>query len=203
MFSLIIAISIYVYTKFNQINLSSHNTLTYHTYIKKPNRSIASHSTTNDEFNSANITAAYNNNAEDVKKKLIEKNTPMRSNRILIGENITEYENEKKDLEFVNTPKKEWKSLLGEDLLSFQEEDTKVIVKEEYPVIKVSNNKGIYMEQVIVTFILKNGNQNSFRALIDSESGKVIETWDRTIHERLHKQRIDLTPVPLTGAIVK
>ena len=40
----------------------------------------------------------------------------------------------------------------------------------------------------------EDGRQDSFRALIDSESGKIIRSWDRTIHENFIKKPRKFSP---------
>lgn len=107
-----------------------------------------------------------------------------REDRVLIGGNeIKNYQDEKLGLEMINTPNKNWKEFLGNELIRFQNEETKVMIKKEHSIIKIQNTKGQYLEQVMITYLLKNGRFNSFRALIDSETGSVLETWDKTIHE--------------------
>jgi hypothetical protein len=133
------------------------------------------------------------------KEKLLLMNYKLKENRILIGDDADKYASSFKKLTMINTENPNWKTLLGNDLLRFQREDTKVIIKEELPIIKVMDGKGQYLEQVIITYLLNNGDRNSFRALVDSETGLVLETWDRTIHEKykIKRKSASLEAVPL------
>ncbi len=56
---------------------------------------------------------------------------------------------------------------------------------KEKSIIKIlPGNKAIYLEEVFVTFVdQQNPDGNlpiSYKALVDSESGKVLATWNRT-----------------------
>lgn len=93
----------------------------------------------------------------------------------------------------LNKISSDWKEILGNDLIRFQSEFTKVMIKEELPVIKIQNGKGQYLEQVIVTYIFQNGNISSYRALVDSESGSILETWDKSVHEKSFQKRAGLS----------
>lgn len=199
------AFGIYFYSKNwqykSKIEVANH----YNTYTKKTNRTIASYETTSEEFNKANIDAKEISKItpEETEKKFRANDIPMRKNRVLIGDNYLNYIHDTTELEMINTINPNWKKLLGDDLLNLQEEGTKVLVRKEFSVTKIVDHKGYYLEQVIITYLLKNGDQNSYRALVNSETGRVIETWDRTIHEKLRKRRPDLAPLPLEGIIVK
>ena len=119
----------------------------------------------------------------------------MRDNRVLIGNfHIKNYEDENVPLEMINKINPKWKNILGLELLRFQNNETKVLIKEEFSIIQIQEDKGRYAEQVIITYVLKNGSVNSYRALIDSETGSIVETWDKTIHERPNKDKLILTP---------
>jgi hypothetical protein len=129
-----------------------------------------------------------------------------RHNRVLIGDTQkNDYQSEEIQLEMINRSNQNWKDILGNELIRFQNEDTKVMIKEEFPVIKIQNGKGRYLEQVIVTYLFKNGNSSSYRALVDSESGAIIETWDKTIHEKIKIEGagLSLPSVNESGIIAK
>lgn len=112
----------------------------------------------------------------------------IREKRVLTGDVNKDLENEDTELQMHNAVNPEWKDNLGRSLILGQSEDTKVLIVEETPVIEVRDGKGRYMEEVVVTFLKKNG-RSSYRAMVDSSSGQVLETWDRTIHEQLLKKR--------------
>lgn len=200
-FSIFIAIIIFVLVKKDEDKIIVKDK-TYKTFVKNQNRSIASYPTTHEEFKSAMIdqtkTEAIDKRSKE-KEKLLLANYKLRENRILIGDNAEQFSTSSKELPMINKLNPNWKTLLGNDLLRFQREDTKVIIKEELPIIKVIDGKGQYLEQVIITYLLNNGDRNSYRALVDAESGLVLETWDRTIHEKykIKRKSASLEAVPL------
>lgn len=204
--SLFIACGILFYAKMPIAKLASVRKNSFETFVKNPDRKIASYNTTNDEFKKARIdfkNFKNKNSFDEQEQDLIKRKVPIRNKRILIGESTEYFENENNNLEMLNEYNPEWKKLLGQNLLNFQEETTKVIVREEFPIIKVEDKKGIYMEQVVITFLAKNGEQSSYRAYVNSENGKVVDTWDRMIVENPLKRRTKLEAVPLDGVINK
>jgi hypothetical protein len=200
-FSILIAVTIFVAVKQDENKIIVKDK-SYKTFVKNQNRSIASYPTTHDEFKTAMIDKSKSESLEKrdkEKEKLLLMNYKLKENRILIGDDADKYASSFKKLTMINTENPNWKTLLGNDLLRFQREDTKVIIKEELPIIKVMDGKGQYLEQVIITYLLNNGDRNSFRALVDSETGLVLETWDRTIHEKykIKRKSASLEAVPL------
>lgn len=161
------------------------------TFVKNQDAVIDSHRTTNEEFNAAKIPVPAT--APKANRTIASVNPykgfMVRNNRILTGDASQKYEDENTELQMVNSINPEWKDIMGNDLMRFQSADTKLMVKEEVPVIKIVDGHGRYLEQVTVTYLQKNGNRSSFKALVDSETGSVVETWDRTVHEHLRKPR--------------
>lgn len=105
--------------------------------------------------------------------------------------------NQKAD-SFINKPRKDWKEKLGLGLLNHRLPGTKVFIKEISGNIKVENGKGRYVEKVIVTTITTDGTQYSFNALADSETGEVLSTWNRTIHENFgHRKTSGMSASPV------
>ncbi len=123
----------------------------------------------------------------------------MREKRILTGEVDPKYEDSSTPLKMINEPKKNWKELMGHELMKFQVDGTKVMVKEEFSIIKITDDKGRYIEQVIVSYLVPNGKRNSFKAFVDSETGAVLETWDNTIHEPLFAKKQEGFILPTTN----
>lgn len=209
-FSSLIAVGIAFYSKKN-LSALSYQKQSWKTFEKKTAREIAAHSTTGMELEQARIPVAKREiaSASGQSDRLMlpkDRTYPVREGRLLIGDlNKGDYQNEEAELEMVNKINPDWKNILGNDLLRFQEEETKVMIKEEFPVIKIQNGKGQYLEQVLVTYIFKNGNYSSYRALVDSDSGVVTETWDRTVHEKVKTERAEITlpEVNNSGIIAK
>lgn len=187
-FSLILACGITLYTKRENLHLLEAEDHSWKTFVRKSGREVASYETTEEEFMKARLPKPKGN-FRSPSSIAPNKHFIYRGNRVLIGEVDPQYTDVYTDLPMVNTISPEWKEKMGKDLMRFQDIDTKVLVQNEQSVIKIIEGKGQFLEQVSVTYLLKNGNRNSFRALVDSQTGMVIETWDRTIHERLGKQK--------------
>lgn len=204
-FSVLLAFTILIYSKKNLPRLSLKDDVHWKTFVKNPSAEISAHKTTSLELIDARIpspkrTIASETNTEHKQTPEIAnlpENYLTREQRVLIGDiQQRNYQDDSTELEMRNTPNSNWKDLLGSDLLRFQEPETKVLIKEEFPIIKVAGGKGVYLEQVIISYVFKNGGTSSFHALIDSETGVVVETWDKTIHENLKDHRAGI-PLPV------
>lgn len=177
------------------------------TFVKNPDAVIDSHHTTTEEFKAAKIPVP---NVAPKGGRSIASINPykgfmVRNNRILTGDTAPKYEDENTELTMLNSINPEWKDIMGNDLMRFQPADTKLMVKEEVPVIKIIEGHGRYLEQVTVTYLQKNGNRSSFKALVDSETGSLVETWDRTVQEQIRRPRggLFLPPTNESGIITK
>lgn len=149
------------------------------TYAKeKGGRTPASYHTTKEEKKAMNLRESSETQA------LI---TPVFEDRHLIGDpsvlklSLDDIER----LERVNGPTHDWEEQLSTELLRFHDSDTKLFIKPERGLIKIQDNKMRFVEEVIVSFVTKRKGQTSFKALVDSETGKVISTWDQTVQENL------------------
>jgi len=198
LFSSLIAMGIAYYSKKAPSSLA--NKPGWNTFEKKSATHIAAYPSTGKELQQARIPTPKRGIAQERNDSSNGPALPkdhayqIRENRLLIGDiDRNNYQNENTELVMLNKINPDWKTILGNDLLRFQEEDTKVMIKEEFPVIKVQNGKGLYLEQVIVTYVFKNGNFSSFHALVDSDTGFVTETWDRTVHEKVKAKRAEIT----------
>jgi len=181
-FSLIVAFGITLYTKRekNRLLFVEHDS-TWKTYVKKAPREIDSYKTTDEEMNKASVSDKTTSRVPANIAPQLKQNT--RGKRVLIGDVLPEYTNPDYHLQMANSISEDWQDKMGKDLMRFQPEGTKVLVKDEMPVIKIQEGKGKFFEQVIITYLLSNGERNSFRALVDSETGLIDTTWDKTINE--------------------
>lgn len=183
------------------------------TFEKKTDKEISSRSSTQNELSAARIPVIKRDIAQikqitnpDSDNEADQNSTYLyRDSRVLIGDiQKNNYQDLSVELEMINKQSSNWKEILGNDLVRFQKENTKVLIKEEFPVIKVQNGKGQFLEQVIITYLSNNGNLSSYRALVDSESGSITETWDKTIHEKAHEERAGFTlPLDDSGIIAR
>lgn len=189
--SISVAFGITLFIKKERANVDVVKTEEWKTFIKKDNQVISTHATTPEEFHAAKIPAPLTkpSNRDPASVKPI-KGFMLRQGRILMGEIDAKYEDDSTPLKLTNKHNPKWKDIVGVELMKFQPEETKVIVKEEVPVIKIEENKGTLLEQISVTLMQKNGFNKSFRALVNSETGEFVSIWDRTIHEH-SKDRSD------------
>lgn len=204
-----IAFGIAIYSKRPTDILNEKSNMSWSTYVKNSNMEVLEHHATPKDLKDARVPlpkreiAAERDqpipdvpNSSPEQKNIISSNHfLLRNNRVLIGNfHVKNYEDENIPLEMINKINPKWKNILGQELLRFQNNDTKVLIKEEFSIIQIQEEKGRYAEQVIITYVLKNGSVNSARALIDSETGSIVETWDKTIHERPNNNKLILTP---------
>lgn len=177
------------------------------TFVKNPDSVVDSHGTTNDEFKAAKIPvpAVAPKAGRTIASVNPFKGFMVRDNRILTGDVNQKYEDDNTELEMLNSVNPEWKDIMGNELMRFQPADTKLMVKEEVPVIKIIEGQGRYLEQVTITYLQKDGNRSSFKALVDSETGSVVETWDRTVQEQIRRPRggLFLPPTNESGIVTK
>lgn len=201
-FSTVIALSIAIYSKRSPEILVKNSGPAWKTFVKNADLEVSTYKTTQKELEAARVALPKREIAQADKEEAPKnQDTPpkdnhflMRENRVLIGDiQKNNYQDPDVELEMLNKINPDWKDILGHELLRFQDEDTKVLIKEEFPIIQIKNGKGFYSEQVIITYVLKDGSVNSFRALIDSDTGSITDTWDRTIHERFKKEGAGLS----------
>lgn len=130
-----------------------------------------------------------------------EKHTPARTNikttdakeqvrevkvndRIVIGKITEEQRKNPESIKTPNPPSPLWEKELHKTLMSNGGETIKeVAIKKVASVVWVKNQGGMNAESVIITLKNKEGAESTFRALVDSATGRILETWDRTIFE--------------------
>ncbi len=85
------------------------------------------------------------------------------------------------ELDFQNRYDEKWQDLLAKNLLQFQPKETEIFILPIKSIIKIlDDNKAMFMEEVVINVKTDKG-RSSFKALIDSENGKVAETWDNSM----------------------
>ncbi len=117
---------------------------------------------------------------------------------IFINLNNAKHKPELNELTFVNSYNPEWRELLGKELMLFQPESVEVYFKPLKSVVKIlEDNKAMFLEEVSVTYKTNFG-PRSFKALINSENGKVVESWGKTHYDnfapRMPASEKGLTP---------
>ena len=93
-----------------------------------------------------------------------------------------------------NEISKEWKEKLGQNLLRFLRPDTSVYIKKQKSVSLLENDRLRHAEVVIIQLKSPEGRRYSYNAYVDSQSGKVLQTWNRTIHEFYGEKPKKLSP---------
>ena len=148
---------------------------------QKENETIVKHETTQNEKLEAKLPKKSSGQHE--------RDFPKHQNRRII--NLTNKELFWDEITFSNKVNPHWKDSLATNLLSMQKPDTKVFIKEELQLIKVSKGSARYLERVIITYLKESGMRSSFTAYVDSQTGKVIETWGRTRFETLRRTLVE------------
>ena len=105
-----------------------------------------------------------------------------RNGRHLIGTKLARFNDPMVGIKMMNSVSKNWKQIVARNLMTYQDASTKLIMKKEESLIKVENNQGRYVEVVNVGYLNENGRPMGFRAMVDSQSGAILSTWDRSIY---------------------
>jgi hypothetical protein len=88
------------------------------------------------------------------------------------------------DIEVKNPVSEDWEEKLVEALKNQGGESVeKIEIKKVASLVWVQNDVGINVESVIVTIKGKDKKESLFKALVDSQTGKILETWDRPIQD--------------------
>lgn len=99
----------------------------------------------------------------------------------------TNQDNNSVDTPTDNTPNEEWQDYLEETLRTQGGSSIESIeVKKVEPAILKRDQRHLAVESVVITLTKPDGSQSSFRALVDSETGKILETWDRPVFDPVH-----------------
>ena len=98
------------------------------------------------------------------------------------------------EVSFLNKPRKEWRDALGKNILKFLRPKTKLFVKKEGAHTLLKRDGALHVEKVNIKMESPEGRQFSYHAYVDSETGKIVKTWNQTIHEPMGKKDTRLTP---------
>lgn len=83
---------------------------------------------------------------------------------------------------YVNQPSPDWEKRLEASLKEQAGNSLKDIkIKTENSLVWMRDENPLLVESVIITLTNHKKMESTFRALVDSQSGKVLESWDRTI----------------------
>jgi hypothetical protein len=83
---------------------------------------------------------------------------------------------------YVNQPSANWEKKLETSLKEQAGNSLKDIkIKKEKSLVWMRDENPLMVESVIITLTNHKKSESTFRALVDSQTGKVLESWDRTI----------------------
>jgi hypothetical protein len=88
----------------------------------------------------------------------------------------------------------EWKEELGKNLLRFLRPKTLSVIKRENSALIKHKGKYLMVEHVAIKLQSPEGQHYGYNAYVDSASGKIIRTWNRTIHEKFSRSALRLSP---------
>lgn len=102
-------------------------------------------------------------------------------NRILMGDKI---ENES-DIKYINKTNPEWQKAYTGKLLRLGKAKTVSDLKIEHQesLIQVKRKAARNLEHIKVSYLDENGNPFAFEALVDSETGSMVRSWNQTRYE--------------------
>jgi hypothetical protein len=90
---------------------------------------------------------------------------------------------------FVNKPQINWKKNLEKSLRELGGDRIKdVEIKHEKSFVWNRDDQPLKVESVMITLTDKKDSQSHFRAMIEPQTGKILETWDKTIFEPVDKK---------------
>jgi len=109
--------------------------------------------------------------------------------RDLFGDKIddikseADFESKKDTYYFENEVSDVWEKNFADNQLRIMDPDTKLMIKKDASLIQIKKNRVRYLEILSVNVIKDGNNSNSFTAMVDSQTGKLLNTWNLTIHE--------------------
>jgi Zn-dependent metalloprotease len=109
------------------------------------------------------------------------------------------------DLPFkpINKIDKKWKSKALSNLSKVWIGDKGIDIEHKNSAVFIKNGIAKNVEHVIVSLVHNNGNPSSFEAYIDSQTGKIVKSWNKTRYESRKPLKVDPTPLGFTGLTVK
>lgn len=100
-------------------------------------------------------------------------------------------------VKFTNIASEDWILKLEKSLTRGLPSNTKVEINNERDLVIVNGPLATNAQQVVVIFN-SHKKRSSYRAMVDAQSGKILRTWDHTIHETFRRPaHKGLTPYPI------
>lgn len=100
-----------------------------------------------------------------------------------------------KNLTFSNSISNDWEDKYKNRFLKMANvtEIPDFKIQKKRSIIKVKKNTGLYLEHVIISFTKPGGNFFSFEAMIDSQTGIPVQTWNQTRYEFGVPTKLDMS----------
>jgi hypothetical protein len=76
-----------------------------------------------------------------------------------------------------------WERNFADNQLRFLDADTKLMIKKDASLVQIKKNRVRYLEVITVNVIKDLKFSNSFTAMVDSQTGQLVNTWNVTLHE--------------------
>ncbi len=88
---------------------------------------------------------------------------------------------------YENTPSQDWKAKVESHLKVLAGNDLKEIqIQTERTLVISRDNHNLLVESVVIKLTNTQNSRSSFRAMVDPQTGKILETWDRTVFDPAH-----------------
>ena len=94
---------------------------------------------------------------------------------------------------FLNEKSDDWTEKTASEILRFHDDDTELFIEHKKELIILGPKGARYVEQAVLTFVGPN-KRKGFSALIDSQTGKIIQAWGGDITENYGKRRGSRSP---------
>lgn len=105
-------------------------------------------------------------------------------NRAVIDQNRNPTDRTPASASYINKPSPEWEKRLETSLKAQGGNSLKeIIIQKEKSLVWMRDENPLLVESVVITLINQKDMESSFRALVDSQTGKVLESWDQTIFD--------------------
>lgn len=86
-----------------------------------------------------------------------------------------------------------WRVKVKKDLLAFMPKNTTVNIE----VMEELKNEKLKKDVAKITYVKPDGSKSTFKALIESKSGKILRTWDQVVFEPIHQT----ASIAISGAL--
>ncbi len=95
-----------------------------------------------------------------------------------------------------NSKDSNWVTKLRSDLLRFTPANAELKILPLLSTVKMIDGEALLVEKVLIQVHSKKFT-NSYNAYVDSETGRIIETWNQTIHEKIPRAELKFKAYPL------